>query len=307
MFKKYKVAITLWVVLDISMILFAIWLGKRLFFTEEEIIQATQEIQYEFNLEEKYLLKAQLGPNKFEIIDGVLYAPGGKNGEILEIWGQEVYEEIYYEEIEIAERVIHVDADQRSVIYITKEGELWGFGDNTYGQLGVSPKEGEYIKIPRLIAENVIYADIGIGNVIMLKEDGSVYVTGWNYNGQLGPEMDEREEYLGESVALVPFSHEPSFVMKDAVYVNCGNYTMAAINEQGELFMWGDNSFGEIGNGKRGEGLPTISTYFESEPYLVLGAIKDVRFDNFTVYATNIWDETFVWGENYKSTPEKLY
>ena len=37
---------------------------------------------------------------------------------------------------------------------------------------------------------------------------------------------------------------------------------------------------------------PIITMANEIEPYAI---------------PTNIWDETFVWGENYKSTPEKLY
>ena len=78
MLRKDKIIISLWLVLDVAMIFFAVWLGQRLFFTEEEKVQATQESQFEFNLEEKYLLKAQLGLNKFEIVNGVLYAPGGK-------------------------------------------------------------------------------------------------------------------------------------------------------------------------------------------------------------------------------------
>lgn len=85
----------------------------------------------------------------------------------------------------------------------------------------------------------------------------------------------------------------------------CGLFTLAAISENGELYMWGDNSFGEIGNGKRGNGLPTISECYTSKPYLVKKNIKDVRFEDSTVYATNYWDEVYVWGQNRGSKPKK--
>lgn len=187
--------------------------------------------------------------------------------------------------------------------YEVIDGVLYGYGDNDCGQLGVPISEDErtgktrYVTSPVQIAEEVKYATAGMNTVLMLMEDGSVYVLGDNKNGQLGPALDERE-YLGDkSEMIISYSYEPVLIMKDAVYVESGLYTLAAINDEGDLYMWGDNSFGEIGNGNRGEGLPTISIYYVSEPYLVKENIKDVRIDEFTVYATNYWDEVFAWGE----------
>lgn len=94
--------------------------------------------------------------------------------------------------------------------------------------------------------------------------------------------------------------------MKKISYIACGSYTAAAIREDGTLFTWGDNSFGEIGNRTKGNEMPTVSTYVVSEPFKLMEKIKDVRFGDHTVYATTLSGDVYVWGEDYTLSPKKI-
>ena len=320
MFKKYKVAITLWVVLDISMILFAIWLGKRLF-AEEEIIQATQEIQIDDDSDEEIIegrnemqLRKDGVLNSYEIIEGKLYGWGENNYGQLGLGKVDDLGTKYTEPVYIADSIIHVDTYiGETVVFLNDKSELYGIGNNMDGQLGVpieqngrSRSEKQYVTEPTLIATNVRYAAVGLDFILVLKKDGKLYVMGDNGNGQLGdgeakPDIEREYDYDN-----TPFSYELKYVMGGVAYIACGGQTAAAISYNGELWMWGDNSHGEVGNRIVGNKMPVYRVNIVSKPYLTMKQVEKVWFDKDTVYAETDTGETWVWGEGYAALPKKI-
>lgn len=69
--------------------------------------------------------------------------------------------------------------------------------------------------------------------------------------------------------------------------------------------MWGDNSFGEMGNGRVGNKMPTASIDVVSEPYLVMKNIRKVTIEEFTVYAETMQGEIYTWGDSVVE-PKKI-
>lgn len=67
-----------------------------------------------------------------------------------------------------------------------------------------------------------------------------VYVWGYNKHGQLGlgDDKDRNTPTLVESVLDTNFKK-----------VACGNYHSALLEEGGQLFTFGHNEFGSVGNG----------------------------------------------------------
>ena len=208
--------------------------------------------------------------------------------------------------------MIHVDASNNgTVVYITENGELYGIGNNSSGQLGQSI-EGKNrlsdevnISTPVLIATEVRYALVGINFTMYLTEDDKLYVLGNNANGQLG--NGEAKPVRGERYTsdTTPYSAEPVLVMENVRYIDCGLYNLAAITKRGDLYMWGDNSFGEIGNGRVGNKMPTAAIDVVSEPYLVMKNIRKVTIEEFTVYAETMQGEVYTWGDSV-AFPKKV-
>lgn len=132
--------------------------------------------------------------------------------------------------------------DEHSVL-VTGNGKLYVFGSNTYGQLGMSP--GNVISIPTCVkalkSEKIKLAACGRNHTLVSTVQGKVYSSGLNSEGQLG---------LGDTTERSGF-HEISFFSSQykIKHLSAGSNTSAALTVDGKLFMWGENSEGQLGLG----------------------------------------------------------
>ena len=221
------------------------------------------------------------------------------------------------QQVLFAENVIHMDACGETLIYLNDKNELYGVGNNGSGQLGQPIEEQDWrtyiaydaynqccVTEPVFIMDHVKYASAGGGYIMVLQEDGTLYTMGTNLSGELGNGTARpvvNEWYAKEGTV---YSSEPVHVLDDIAFIAADSSTAAAISKKGDLWMWGDNSFGEIGNSRRGNGMPSVSTDVVSEPYLALKKVKEVYFEDWTVYAVNFDGQKYRWGKNAAATPK---
>uniref|UniRef100_A0A3Q3J378 X-linked retinitis pigmentosa GTPase regulator n=1 Tax=Monopterus albus TaxID=43700 RepID=A0A3Q3J378_MONAL len=129
---------------------------------------------------------------------------------------------------------------------ITKNGKLFVFGSNNWGQLGLGSKVtvNKPTRVKALKSEKVQLVACGRNHTLVCTAQGRVYASGGNGEGQLGlGDCEERTAF--ERVGFFD-SHGPIIMLA------AGSNTSAALMESGKLFMWGDNSEGQIGLGKEG-------------------------------------------------------
>ena len=93
--------------------------------------------------------------------------------------------------------ISHMAGGASHFIFTDNEERAWGIGENTYGQLGVSPRDTSKL-IP--IHNGVKMAACGNLHSLILDGEGSVWSTGYNQQGQLG---------IGESSAQYAFIKVP--------------------------------------------------------------------------------------------------
>uniref|UniRef100_A0A7N9IGX3 X-linked retinitis pigmentosa GTPase regulator n=1 Tax=Macaca fascicularis TaxID=9541 RepID=A0A7N9IGX3_MACFA len=93
--------------------------------------------------------------------------------------------------------------------------------------------------VTTLKPEKVKLAACGRNHTLVSTEGGNVYATGGNDEGQLG---------LGDTEERNTFRVISFFTSEHKIkQLSAGSNTSAALTEDGRLFMWGDNSEGQIG------------------------------------------------------------
>ncbi|XP_039907540.1 retinitis pigmentosa GTPase regulator b isoform X3 [Simochromis diagramma] len=130
---------------------------------------------------------------------------------------------------------------------ITEHGKLFMFGSNNWGQLGLGSKVtvNKPTCVKALKSEKVQLVACGRNHTLICTAQGKVYASGGNSEGQLGlGDCDERTSFK----RLDFFDSQGPIKMLAA-----GSNTSAALTASGKLFMWGDNTEGQIGLGKESQ------------------------------------------------------
>ncbi|CAG00876.1 unnamed protein product, partial [Tetraodon nigroviridis] len=127
---------------------------------------------------------------------------------------------------------------------ITKNGRLFMFGSNNWGQLGLGSKVtvNKPTCVKALKSEKVLLAACGRNHTLICTGEGRVFSSGGNSEGQLG---------LGDCEERTTFRRIHALDSLGPIkMLAAGSNTSAALTESGKLFMWGDNTEGQIGLGK---------------------------------------------------------
>lgn len=134
-------------------------------------------------------------------------------------------------------------------IAIKWNGTVIGWGDNSFGQLGVKNTGNIYSKYTIRNFENVASVIAGSNHSFAIKNDGTVWAWGNNSSGQLG---------IGNDVAYFNPVEVPN--LGDVRCIAAGNNYSMAVQNDGTLWVWGDNRFGQLGLGRKDEIVTDIPT-----------------------------------------------
>ena len=128
-----------------------------------------------------------------------------------------------------------------SVVAIKTDNTFWSWGYNLYGQLGIG--NTNHKSHPDNVGQYNNWSKVSskLSHVASIKNDGSLWVFGRNNYGQ-----------LGDFSSLDRLS--PVRIGGDGIKwskVSCGNYHTTAILNDGTLWAWGFNDFGQLGDGTK--------------------------------------------------------
>ncbi|KAG5237538.1 ultraviolet-B receptor UVR [Salix suchowensis] len=114
---------------------------------------------------------------------------------------------------------------------ITDAGALLTFGWGLYGQCGQGSTDDELSPTCAVAA--------GLWHTVCVSADGEVYAFGGNQFGQLGTGGDQAE-------TLPRLLEAPSLENIHAKTVSCGARHSAIFTEDGKVFCWGWNKYGQV-------------------------------------------------------------
>ncbi len=188
--------------------------------------------------------------------------------------------------IKIMDDVKSVSCGLRYTGAITKDGSLYMWGHNTWGQL--IPEHylpGDLNAIPVKIMDNIklisfsveaYYQEPLIG---VLLENNDLYMVGLNKRGQVGC----GSEYLYCDLTKV---------MGNIKLISCGLDHAGALTKDNILYIWGDGFRGELGIGESGEDVKT------NVPIKLMSDIKSFDCGNDCTAAITKSGSLYMWGRN---------
>jgi alpha-tubulin suppressor-like RCC1 family protein len=140
---------------------------------------------------------------------------------------------------------VDVDAGGWLGIALTDGGEVYTWGYNREGQCGFTSSGNNPVRVPTKVSglSDITQVSIGGHAGMALKNNGVVYTWG----------SDASYAQLGDSADNGNFNPPGNYAqLTDIKSIFCSYYHMGAINERGEVYLWGVNAYGRVGNGTSG-------------------------------------------------------
>jgi alpha-tubulin suppressor-like RCC1 family protein len=128
-------------------------------------------------------------------------------------------------------------------VALKNDGTLWTWGGNAYGSLGDNTIVGKSSPIQTVAGGTNWRQASSNTHSAAIKTDGTLWLWGNNSFGQLG---DNTTVNKSSPVQAITFG-------TNWKQISCGHYnTSAGIKNDGTLWTWGNNSFGQLGDNTGG-------------------------------------------------------
>ncbi|XP_002985532.2 probable E3 ubiquitin-protein ligase HERC4 [Selaginella moellendorffii] len=183
--------------------------------------------------------------------------------------------------------VVHIAASDYHTAFLTDEGELYTTGSNDSGQLGTKSFGCEFspVRVSSLDTSLVSHVATGQGHTVAVTDTGSLVSWGCGEFGQLGLK-DAAGVFNSPLPRFLRGSRELLFVR-----VACGSSHTLALTGSGDVYSFGQGTFGALGHG---------TTESCSSPVIVdslwgLGIVQIACGDNHSC-ALTVEGQLFSWG-----------
>jgi alpha-tubulin suppressor-like RCC1 family protein len=145
--------------------------------------------------------------------------------------------------------VVQLAVGDGASLAVTADGRLYSFGENLYGELGRAPGSGTEAANPvparvSLPGERVVQAAAGGAHSLVLTSTGQLYAFGQNFYGQLGSATNNGKESANPTPAALALPGASGPVSQIAA----GETHSLALTSTGQLYAFGSNEFGQLGN-----------------------------------------------------------
>jgi alpha-tubulin suppressor-like RCC1 family protein len=173
---------------------------------------------------------------------------------------------------------------EEHVIALNREGKVFGWGSNSFGQVGMGNVSISFMKptkIEELISENIVQIKCNLFTSIALSKKGFVYTWGYNGNGGIG-----NGDFKDHSKPIRVSKLEKERIIS----ISSGCHHSLALTCEGYVYVWGSNELGQLGNGKyRRSSVPSKVVLFNtnSKSSILIEQIQCGAYHNLLLSKSN--------------------
>ncbi|MBZ4398365.1 MopE-related protein [Myxococcus sp. AS-1-15] len=177
-----------------------------------------------------------------------------------------------------------IAAGQTHSLALDVDGNVWTWGKNDFGQVGLGTTGGLVNTPARVSGLSSIQAISANGNFsLALGQDGRVWAWGQNASGQVGTGALSTAEATPRQVNSLPTIRA----------IAAGHNHALALDADGKVWGWGRNDFGQVGTGTAGGTVltPAMMATLSGITAIAAGAAHSLAIDE---QFGNVWG----WGQN---------
>ena len=143
--------------------------------------------------------------------------------------------------------VAAADVGHYHTVVATEDGDVFVCGRNDSGQLGLGDNVDRLVPtaVRSLAGRHVVRVAAGYSFSVLLTSEHEVLTCGWNVCGELGlGDNNDRNEF---SLVLGPLA------TARVVDVSAGGALVSAVSDEGKLYTWDYNGYGQLGLGHKND------------------------------------------------------
>ena len=208
------------------------------------------------------------------------------DGEVY-VWGDGSYYDLGQGQVKLNEyapvkvnglpEIVKIAKGKHHVLALDVNGEVWGWGNNSSGEIHGTYKGKVYVPTKISGLSDVTDIAAGTGFSAVIKNDGTLWTWGNDTDGKLGDRGGSAANRPAQVVGLNNVSK-----------VTCGEKFMAALSGN-TVYTWGNNTSGQLGNGTNDS---------TATPTAVAGSYKDIVAGNSHMLAISTSNVLYTWGYN---------
>ncbi len=151
--------------------------------------------------------------------------------------------------------LVDISAGGNHSLFVLSDGTVWACGYNFLGQLGVGDITDRNLGVVQITTDangspftGVIMVAAGLDHSLALKSDGTVWAWGYNFYGEIG----NGATLSTNTLVLTPMQVKKSdgtYLTNVTKIIALGNHNLA-LTSTGQLYAWGENTFGQLGVGQ---------------------------------------------------------